>query len=1452
MDGDSPVLTERKDIKTWKRLAALDKAASKGSSKNVEKLRKEIQRILEVDGYVNPKIIVKVIELVDLYLTEELQMILLEILEKCDLTECAPQLMAAGKLVAIGSYDTAKLILDRMTVISDVPQWEYLRGIVDVHESNFKSARKHFTRVLELDDRFLPAYDELEKIEPDKGWFCRGMIASIMNGEASISQSSGNNGRYGELYNVYWGWKNGDVSTAIDMVKRIVREGIETDVELAMARFYLEDRKNHEAIEHYRKAAESNMFYIKMEMAEAYLRIGNPAEALNICNELEGRSISDRRLVELQIRVVTALKDRAGMVKYAKVLLYNDYADYKAYVMCVKSYIDLQMHSEATGLLEEMSEMDDDDPMINLLLSKNDYMSGRYPSASVTAKKALKKMPEDEECLLHISRVYIARGRSDKTFKASDRYFKKALKYIREILERDPNDRDALLLEKEVYESSNPPEYEKAKTVCKMIIKQYPKDSKTLRDLAVICSKMNNDKEALTYYRESLEIMEDPTLFMEIVTSLAKTGKYEDVVEVANDYESTYGDIVDMWAIKGNAEYAIGNYEDAIRSFAKAVEMDFSKPVLWHSKGMAEEKAGEYDSAEISYDKAVLMDLDNPNYWISKAAVQEKKGDYPGAITSLNRVIAMHPENVYSLMRKATILVRLGKNGEARSFIDLAAKIEPLNMKILLARRDIYSKEGDTEATKMVCKTILSMNPSDKKTAIILAHMDMNTGDMDEACSVLVRLNIDEGGFSDDDYEIHHMLREIYHSQGRTHEEISTCKTILSFRPDDRATKVALAEAYIKRNMIDAAKILYDELHQQSPDDSGFSLKKAKMAGDKDSALSVLMESLTTDPDNKDVLLEVSRMLYEDDRLKDALVYVNRAIDSDPSDSEVYVRKILILSRMGNHRGVLAVAEEASSNVQYMNPLVWKLRGDSQMVIGDYSNALISYDTAMKLGINTRDVYHSRGMCQEVSGMDEAAINSYTIAYQKDAADTDSMIRVAAIYLKQGKDQMAGRELDKAISVDPICRDAILPRATIYASRGNEIGLKRLFDQCVTHGVDEYTRERVVELMEKVKAKEVVAMPIIELRMPEPPVEQTEESEPEEEQTSDVQSDETVTDEQPAEETSEAENDERTEGSEEPESPAEPEDEEPEEDFQDGFMVDDDSESGFVVVSSYDEEEEPAKNVPVIENEPAAIPEIAREEPAVVVQEAVSEEPESEIQVEPETKEDVELQVEEEPVIIPEIVQEEPESEAVVESEEEPTEGPVDEKVSEVQSAPDGEQPKKEQTVRDHAISLLKYIHDTGDVPSDDRISELAGIPQEKVKEVMDYLGEIEEFGTIRPEGREFEDFEDMSYEVIVGTGEDDIEDDPVIPLASAMYDSGANDIETAKRLVAYVYEAMTCEMVKEPFSMRVSDIADEVEFNGMPDTVYGIMAKYHIGVYSARMVKKLVFKDDGSVISHI
>ena len=1486
MDGDAPVLTNRKEIKLWKRLKALESSAAKGSKKDVEKLNRIIQGILDTEGYANPKIIVKVIELIDIYLSDV--KVMLEILEKCKLTDCAPQLLVAEKLVKVNLYDSAKLILDRMTVISDVPTWEYLRGRIDLNEGDEDSAYKHFVRVYEYDDTFVEVYPYINQMEPEKGWFYRGLIASLRLGENNFSMAGSVDGRFGELYNAYQAWYNGGRANVVDSVSRIVREGIGTDVELALARFNFDEGKYFESVEHYQKAAESGIYFIKMELAEAYLKSGALDSALGVCNELDALNISDRRLINLQLRIATALKNRADVVKYVKIYLYNDYADYNAYVDCVNAYTSLRMHSEASSLLEDMSMMDSDDPMINLLSSKNDYASGRYPAARVTAKKAVRKMPNDQDCLLHITRVYMSMKRSEK-----------ALKYVDMILKENDRNKEALLLKKDIYMSMMPPDYEAACRQCEKIIAHSDDDSETWKDYAILLSKMGRDRESLDAYERSLKIKVNPILFMDIIVSMARAGKHEDVVYLTNKYDNDYGGNVDMWAIKGNSEYQIGDYEGAIASYTRAVEMDTNNPVFWHSKGMAEEMAGKYTLAEVSYDKAVLMDLDNPEYWISKAAVQEKKGDYPGAVNSLNRVISTHPENVYSLMKKAMILVRLGKNSEARTFIELASKIDPINMKIMLARRDIYYREGDTESTKAVCKNILSITPRDKKTAIILAHMHMKTGELDEARTVLVAFSVDDDvGFIDEDYDILNMLREIYHTQGKTHEEISTCKTILSFKPDDRDTKAALAEAYIKRGMIDAAKALYDELHLQSPEDSDYSLKKAKMAEDKDAALAVLMESLTKDPDSKEVLLEVARILfddgkphedgklyengkpYDDRKLKDALIYVNRAINADPTDSAPYLLKMLIFTILGNHRGVLDVGEEASSNVRIKDPMIFKYSGDSLMILGEYSKALIMYDTAMKLGLSIRDIYHARGMCQEALEMYEAAINSYTIAYQKDPEDTDSMIRVADIHLRLERDQSAGRVLDQAISAKPLCTVAIIARATIFASKGNETGVKRLFDHCISYNVDEETKQIVAELMDKARTKEVVAMPRMPLVMPTPSIsEYEEEEEPEEPEGPDDE--EPPEDEEPpgeegpqhltddtfqgseSEESSEEASDvdelseeeiQETEQSVEQESSEEPVEDEPaEEEPTVEEPAEEELEDGFFVVSS-DDEEESVEEGSEDESE-VVVEEPAEEKPIEEEPEQPAEEqtPEVEDKGPPEERSDDDSNVEEQPTTVEEEPVDVPEEKPAEESEDEVDfvigDEPEEEPIQSVTEEPVGpvaeEPPEVRKTVKEYALDFLQAAKDTDEDQDHDKIMEEADIPSDMRKPVMDYLSDIDEYGKINPKGSDFHLMEKMSYDVITKTKADDIEEDHVIPLASAFFYSGTKEIDVAKRLVAYIYEAMTCEIDANAVYDNINDVVDDVEFNGGPSKVYDIMSQYRIGVYSARAVKDLVFNKD-------
>ena len=136
MDGKAPVLTERDDIRLWKQICKLESDVVRITDRSMKTYKAVLKEINESGRRFNPLIISRLMHVSDLYDPDNMQNIILGLLERCELTDCRPQLTAAKLFIDIGSYDSAKLLLDRMTILNDVSEWEYLRGLVAEYEGD--------------------------------------------------------------------------------------------------------------------------------------------------------------------------------------------------------------------------------------------------------------------------------------------------------------------------------------------------------------------------------------------------------------------------------------------------------------------------------------------------------------------------------------------------------------------------------------------------------------------------------------------------------------------------------------------------------------------------------------------------------------------------------------------------------------------------------------------------------------------------------------------------------------------------------------------------------------------------------------------------------------------------------------------------------------------------------------------------------------------------------------------------------------------------------------------------------------------------------------------------------------------------------------------------------------------------------------------------------------------
>lgn len=85
--------------------------------------------------------------------------------------------------------------------------------------------------------------------------------------------------------------------------------------------------------------------------------------------------------------------------------------------------------------------------------------------------------------------------------------------------------------------------------------------------------------------------------------------------------------VVVLTSGKGNALNVQGNYEEAIKCYDKAIELDPNYTFAWSGKGNALSNLGKFEEAIICYDKSLAIDPNNKYALDNKDLALKKLGN---------------------------------------------------------------------------------------------------------------------------------------------------------------------------------------------------------------------------------------------------------------------------------------------------------------------------------------------------------------------------------------------------------------------------------------------------------------------------------------------------------------------------------------------------------------------------------------------------------------------------------------------------------------------------------------------------------------------------------------------------------------------------------------------------------------------------------------------------------
>lgn len=159
--------------------------------------------------------------------------------------------------------------------------------------------------------------------------------------------------------------------------------------------------------------------------------------------------------------------------------------------------------------------------------------------------------------------------------------------------------------------------------------------------------------------------------------ALAALGQHEEAIKCYD--KALIDDSQDLaaWVNKGVALNRLGRHEESIMCYVKALAIDSRHAGAWNNLGNAHDVLGRHDEAIACYDVALAADAQNADAWNNKSYTLISLGRHAEAIQCLEKALALDPRHACAWTTKAIALRSLGRNDEAIACCDKALEIDP-------------------------------------------------------------------------------------------------------------------------------------------------------------------------------------------------------------------------------------------------------------------------------------------------------------------------------------------------------------------------------------------------------------------------------------------------------------------------------------------------------------------------------------------------------------------------------------------------------------------------------------------------------------------------------------------------------------------------------------------------------------------------------------------------------
>lgn len=276
--------------------------------------------------------------------------------------------------------------------------------------------------------------------------------------------------------------------------------------------------------------------------------------------------------------------------------------------------------------------------------------------------------------------------------------------------------------------------------------------------------------------------------------------------------------------------------QEALTSFRKAygVNPQHAKAYLEEAR-LLDSVYKNSDGAIRAYNKVLEIEPDNISALRECGSVYARTGNYAGAESYFRRVVAKlgtekDPMVYFNL---STVLYNQNKISEAEKYAleayNSKDKLRPDSekAKIVYNYALIVAAAGDQTKSIELYNEVLKLNPSHTKAKINLGimFMEMNPPNADSALIFLTQAYKEDS----ENFEVNNNLGNAYLMKKEYAEAVNYYLKASKLNPKDNAVKANLAKAYTESGQFDNAKVTYEDVIRQNPENYDAYIELAKV-----------------------------------------------------------------------------------------------------------------------------------------------------------------------------------------------------------------------------------------------------------------------------------------------------------------------------------------------------------------------------------------------------------------------------------------------------------------------------------------------------------------------------------------------------------------------------------------------------------------------------------------------